>query len=337
MNNNQNTDELDYSYFEEFKVPFCAKWGVCDDGLIYKNKIYDWSEIKVFSADIDPSKPSENGECKALADGKTLHLVYSYKDKERVAEALDFFKKRRVANREETKEEQRTEIVRSNATNVAAADQKQERKVTEKEQTRIESNQITRGDDQANKKKARYTAESLWAYCLNNKLCPPTMEKHMLKNLQVIIDALDEDEKILFCFGGLHNFKSVTKHDNDFAYAFTNKRILLGQDYMFAKNIKSVSYDNVNDVTMGTLVVSTISIDTIKENIVIGVNKECGKIIYGNIQSVLNKVRGGVTKNATQSSQAGAADEILKYKQLLDSGAITQEEYDAKKKQLLGL
>ena len=32
-----------------------------------------------------------------------------------------------------------------------------------------------------------------------------------------------------------------------------------------------------------------------------------------------------------------AADEILKFKQLLDMGAITQEEYDAKKKQLLDL
>lgn len=32
-----------------------------------------------------------------------------------------------------------------------------------------------------------------------------------------------------------------------------------------------------------------------------------------------------------------SADEILKYKELLDSGVITQEEFDAKKKQLLGL
>ena len=31
------------------------------------------------------------------------------------------------------------------------------------------------------------------------------------------------------------------------------------------------------------------------------------------------------------------ADELLKFKQLLDSGAITQEEYDIKKKQLLNL
>ena len=35
--------------------------------------------------------------------------------------------------------------------------------------------------------------------------------------------------------------------------------------------------------------------------------------------------------------QAGNADELRKYKALLDSGAITQEEYEAKKRQLLGL
>ena len=31
------------------------------------------------------------------------------------------------------------------------------------------------------------------------------------------------------------------------------------------------------------------------------------------------------------------ADQLKKYKDLLDAGAITQEEFDAKKKQLLGL
>lgn len=35
--------------------------------------------------------------------------------------------------------------------------------------------------------------------------------------------------------------------------------------------------------------------------------------------------------------QQSAADELEKYKKLLDSGTITQAEFDAKKKQLLGL
>lgn len=36
------------------------------------------------------------------------------------------------------------------------------------------------------------------------------------------------------------------------------------------------------------------------------------------------------------SPAVSAADEILKFKQLLDQGIITQSEFDAKKKQLLG-
>lgn len=41
--------------------------------------------------------------------------------------------------------------------------------------------------------------------------------------------------------------------------------------------------------------------------------------------------------NTAQPSAISSADEILKYKNLLDSGIISQEEFDAKKKQLLGL
>ena len=38
-----------------------------------------------------------------------------------------------------------------------------------------------------------------------------------------------------------------------------------------------------------------------------------------------------------EHAAVSSADEIKKYKELLDSGIITQEEFDAKKKQLLGL
>ena len=40
---------------------------------------------------------------------------------------------------------------------------------------------------------------------------------------------------------------------------------------------------------------------------------------------------------APPASQISAAEEIKKFKELLDSGIITQEEFDAKKKQLLGI
>ena len=41
--------------------------------------------------------------------------------------------------------------------------------------------------------------------------------------------------------------------------------------------------------------------------------------------------------NDNANDNDDSADKIKKFKDLLDSGAITQEEYDAKKKDLLGL
>lgn len=43
------------------------------------------------------------------------------------------------------------------------------------------------------------------------------------------------------------------------------------------------------------------------------------------------------TTKIKQEIQPSSADELKKYKELLDSGVISQEEFDAKKKQLLGL
>ena len=43
------------------------------------------------------------------------------------------------------------------------------------------------------------------------------------------------------------------------------------------------------------------------------------------------------SSNTTPQATVSAADEIKKFKELLDMGVITQEEFDAKKKQLLGL
>ena len=52
------------------------------------------------------------------------------------------------------------------------------------------------------------------------------------------------------------------------------------------------------------------------------------------IERQQEKVNATVAAAAPKSDEA---DQLKKYKDLLDSGVITQEEFDAKKKQLLGL
>ena len=61
---------------------------------------------------------------------------------------------------------------------------------------------------------------------------------------------------------------------------------------------------------------------------------EAIKKILADRQTKETKASAPVT-NITQAQSS--ADELKKFKELLDSGIITQEEFDAKKKQLLGL
>ena len=58
------------------------------------------------------------------------------------------------------------------------------------------------------------------------------------------------------------------------------------------------------------------------------------------IKNYIEKIilsRNNNHSNISQSENFSAADEILKLKQLLDMGILTQDEFDAKKKQLLGI
>lgn len=63
------------------------------------------------------------------------------------------------------------------------------------------------------------------------------------------------------------------------------------------------------------------------------------KNLYLEIIKVFDEYKANENNmEATQIVQQGsAADELKKFKELLDMGVITQEEFDAKKKQLLGL
>ena len=56
-----------------------------------------------------------------------------------------------------------------------------------------------------------------------------------------------------------------------------------------------------------------------------------------NIIALIVSIKASSEKSTNSTQQVSAADELLKFKELLDCGAITQEEFDQKKKQLLGV
>ena len=123
------------------------------------------------------------------------------------------------------------------------------------------------------------------------------------------------------------------------AVVFTNKRLMYGQKaILMGAPVKVVNLENVNDVHKDTLGLlnGKIYIDTLKENIGIQFTKAHLDRIFKDILQMLENYRA-TPKAPAASSGVSAADELKKFKELLDMGIITQEEFKAKKKQLLGL
>lgn len=96
--------------------------------------------------------------------------------------------------------------------------------------------------------------------------------------------------------------------------------------------------DSVSAV--GTSFLNTIAVTTasgaIKFGMIVNRNE-----VHEKITNLLVKRQGErkneVLDNAIVNRDISSADELKKYKDLLDQGIISQEEFDAKKKQLLGL
>nr|WP_279325660.1 PH domain-containing protein [Clostridium tertium] len=163
-----------------------------------------------------------------------------------------------------------------------------------------------------------------------------------LKHFQLIEKSLGSDEEILMCFIGLHNYISSSKHDSNFAYAVTNKRIIMAQKKMLGEIIQTVSLKNVNDITMTTgAITGIITIDTVKETFNVAINKSAARNINDKIHELILDIQESKVNSSSQKigleQTYSSADEILKFKELFDMGVITEEEFNIKKKQILGI
>ena len=81
------------------------------------------------------------------------------------------------------------------------------------------------------------------------------------------------------------------------------------------------------------------SVDARKSENTVIVNKKAEDEILKKIKEFVEEAKEKASTNQGQTiiQQASSADELKKFKELLDMGIITQEEFDAKKKELLGL
>ena len=116
--------------------------------------------------------------------------------------------------------------------------------------------------------------------------------------------------------------------------AVTNSRIFFCNSTLGQSNIKEMRIKDIQSIdgSVSILKIGELKVRGLTDMFVIATNEN----IMNELKNVINSVKNEIER-PTINSSSSTADEIKKFKELLDSGAITQEEFDAKKKELLGL
>lgn len=169
-------------------------------------------------------------------------------------------------------------------------------------------------------------------------------KKMALNSCVLFLEQLKPDEEIEYAF--IATVKPEKMDDIIGAiWGITNQRLLIAKRKIFGDYTQSISLEHINDVSMnnsglGGFGLAKITIDTIRENVIATTNIRYGETVYSGLQKIIEQKKLAFTeahKPNTRTIEKSSAEQIMEFKQLLDLGIITQEEFDAKKKQLLGL
>lgn len=185
------------------------------------------------------------------------------------------------------------------------------------------------------------TAEEMAQFCDENNTGSGMTANWRLKHFKVVESQLKDDEDVLVAFIGLKNYEGLTKHESHWGYAITNKRIIIGQKGLIGEKVDVISLRDLNDISFKKgLALGVLTIDTIKERFNVGLDKMSATSIHELVTNALMDLKEEMHQSSQPVQQAKADDpyeEVKKLKELLDMGIITGEEFDLKKKNILGI
>lgn len=138
------------------------------------------------------------------------------------------------------------------------------------------------------------TAEGMWTYFSKNRFGPNWSQNKGLNLFEVIEKALTSDEEVFMTFIGQHNCMTITKHDGYYAYAITNKRLIMGQAAKIAgeDKLQTVDLSSITDVAYEpSRVFAFLRINTTDGLIQIGIDKQTGDKTFAKIRDTINELK----------------------------------------------
>lgn len=192
------------------------------------------------------------------------------------------------------------------------------------------------------------TVKTLKTYWNENQNRKSVFKKtDILKDFMSNSIIIDSEHK-LFYIGSESDVNNIYYKFNEVSdYEIETKTVIKKKKGLTRAAVGGLAFGGVGAVVGATTASSEVKNINNPQQIKITFNTYAGKIIKTVLQAP-NGLPAFLDKciaeksNDTQISnnnetQLGFADEILKYKKLLDDGIITEEEFNAKKKQLLNL
>lgn len=153
------------------------------------------------------------------------------------------------------------------------------------------------------------------------------------KEIKALPEVLDDTETIKYACSGVLD-------GHTWLVVCTNKRVIfLNKNMVFGMDQKEIPLSVINAVSYSKQLVSgTVSI-TNGANVtgIEKINAIAAPIMAKTIREQMAAIKSPTQSQTVVQSTPDVPDEIRKYKQLLDDKIITQEEFDAKKKELLNL
>lgn len=166
-----------------------------------------------------------------------------------------------------------------------------------------------------------------------------------MKAIEKAAQMVGIDEEILYIAGTNTKISTLNTRKTETwpgAVVLTNERMIFTQSVIFNQDgYTSVSLSDILsiDYMANALEGGTVNIHTAVKtySILVNYKKTSIEAIAAEITKAKDAYNAKHCAPAAPAASHSNLDEIKKLKELLDLGAITQEEFDAKKKQLLGL
>lgn len=165
------------------------------------------------------------------------------------------------------------------------------------------------------------------------------------KNFDLIASRLRDDESVYMAFSGFHKFEGFGKNAGIFAYALTNKRLILAQKKFVGDAIQEITLDNFYSIEFSRgMMVGIITLHTSFGAIKVGISRDIAQSVYNKLNPIFHTLKNPPEPPTPDEEAAAGAtlvqeqlDALRDLKELLDLGALTQDEFELKKIEILGL